>query len=101
MTRTLTVAFAVAALSLTSACGGAERPTEKQIEKALTAGDAVIPVPEQFASCFAKVLVDSKLSNETLQAIVKQDKDYEGTKAEEKELTKIGQDAATKCAEGS
>lgn len=97
MKKSLTAALIVAALSL-SACGGGgdDRPSKAELKKSLTSKDSVFgtAVPEKAADCVAGVLVDSDLSDKTLNAMVKGDKDYKGGKGEEKALldltTKFG-----------
>ena len=83
-----------------SACGGGDsRPTAKEISAALQSDDAVIPVPEAAADCVAKVFHDSDLSNETLQAMVDQDKDYKGSKDDEKALKGLQQTMIDECSD--
>jgi hypothetical protein len=100
MKKTLTAAFVVAALSLTSACGGGDdRPSKAEVKKAITSKDSVFgsTIPEKAADCIAGALVDSKLSDKTLQAIVDSDKDYKGTDKDKKALNGLQSDV-TKCA---
>jgi hypothetical protein len=67
----LLLALPAAALALSlAACGGATRPTEDQVATGLTkyfesAGQGDV-FNEDAAECFAGHLVDSELSNETL-----------------------------------
>ena len=99
MKKTLTAAFVVAALSLTSACGGGgDRPSKADVKEALTSKDNVFgtKIPEKTADCIAGVLVDSKASDKTLNAIVDGDKDYKGSDDEKKALDGLQTDL-TKC----
>ena len=101
MKKTLTALFAVAALSLTSACGGGgdDRPTQAELKKAITSEDSVFgsSIPKSAADCIAGALEKSDISNKTLNAIVESDKDYKGSKDDEEALTSLQSDL-TKCA---
>ena len=79
MKKALALTAAASMLVFTAACGGADRPSADELSKAFTADDAVVPVPEDFADCVAEALVDSDISDDTLNAIVEQDADYEGS----------------------
>jgi hypothetical protein len=104
MTKTISAALVVAALALTGACGGGDggegRPSKSEVSKSITAKDSIFgtAIPQAAADCVAGVLVDSDLSDGTLNAIVKGDKDYKGSKGDNKALagltTKMG-----KCAQ--
>ena len=95
MKKTLSAAFIVATLALTSACGGGggggDRATKAEVKTAITSEDSVFgtAIPEESADCVAGVLVDSDISDKTLNAIVESDEDYEGTDADEKALTAL------------
>lgn len=101
MKKTLTALFAVAALSLTSACGGGgdDRPTQAELKKAITSEDSVFgsSIPESAAGCIAGALEKSDISDKTLNAIIEGDKDYKGSKDDDKALTSL-QSEVTKCA---
>lgn len=90
MKKSLTAVFIVAALSL-SACGGGgdDRPTKAEVKKSLTSKDSVFgtTIPAEAADCVAGVLVDSDLSDKTLNAMVEGDKDYKGSDDDQKALT--------------
>jgi hypothetical protein len=99
MKKTMSAAFLVAALALTSACGGGDdRPTKDEVKSAITSEDSVFgtAIPAKNADCVADVLVDSDVSDKTLKAIVDNDKDFKGTKDDEKALTAVQGDLA-KC----
>lgn len=101
MKKTMSAMFVVATLTLTSACGGSDgsdRPTQAEIKKAITAKDSVFgtEIPAAQADCVAGVLVDSKVSDKTLQAIIDADKDYKGSKADTNALNDMTTDLA-KC----
>lgn len=99
MKKTMSAAFLVAALALTSACGGGdERPTKAEIKTAITSEDSVFgtAIPEKSADCVAEALVKSDVSDKTLDAIVESDEDYKGSKGDEKALKGLQADFA-KC----
>jgi len=100
MKKTLSAAFIVAALALTSACGGGgdDRPTKAEVKTAITSEDSVFgtAIPDESADCVAGALVDSDVSDKTLNAIVESDEDYKGSKDDEKALTALTADFA-KC----
>lgn len=89
MKKSLTAALIVATLSLT-ACGGGgvDRPSKAEVKKSLTSKDSVFgsTIPAEAADCVAGVLVDSDLSDETLNAMVEGDKDYKGSDDDKKAL---------------
>jgi hypothetical protein len=100
MKKTLTAALVVAALSLTSACGGGgDRPSKAEVKEAITSKDSVFgtSIPEKAADCIAGALVDSDVSDKTLQAIVDSDKDYKGSDKDKDALNGLQSDL-TKCA---
>lgn len=100
MKKSMSALFIVAALSLTSACGGGgdDRPTKAEVKKAITGKDSVLgAVPDKAADCVAGALVDSKVSDKALKAIVENDKDFKGSDDDRKALTGL-QDEVTKCA---
>lgn len=104
MKKSMSALFIVAALALTSACGGddgdggSDRPTTAQIKKAITSEDSVLgSIPEEAADCVAEALVDSKVSDDTLTAIVEKDADYEGTDKDQEALEDL-QTELGKCA---
>ena len=85
MKKLLAIVTLMAALA---ACGGSERPTTDDVAKALKDKDN--SVGQTFTSafegaddatleCIAKVLYDSDISNDALQAIVDGDADYKGS----------------------
>lgn len=95
------MALPIAALAFSlAACGGAARPTADQVSEGLTTyledqgiGDAV---PDTAADCFAGYLVDSDLSNETLNHIANGEDLASST--EDRDLTtKILTDNAEEC----
>lgn len=54
-------------------------------------------VPEDAADCIAEVLQESDLSDETLQALVDSDEDYDGTDEQSDVLDTLADDVA-ECA---
>jgi hypothetical protein len=99
MKKSMSALFIVAALALTSACGGGDdRPTQGEVEKAITSEKSVLgAIPDKAANCVAGVLVDSKVSDDTLNAIVENDEDYKGTDKDKDALEGL-QDDLGKCA---
>lgn len=101
MKKSLSALFIVTALTLTSACGGGgdDRPTKSEVKKAITGKDSIFggALPKSAADCVAGALVDSKVSDKTLKALVDGDKDYKGTDKDKDALTDL-QDDVTKCA---
>lgn len=80
MKKLSAILAAMSVLAFTAACGGGDgRPSADELSSAFTADDAVVPVPEEYADCVAEELIDSDVSDDTLNAIVEQDADYEGS----------------------
>jgi hypothetical protein len=76
MKKTLSAAFVVAALTLTSACGGGgDRPSQEdvasQLEKASNGS-----IKGKQADCAAKAIVDSDLSDDAVKAVAENDTKY-------------------------
>jgi hypothetical protein len=101
MKKTFSAAVIVAALALTSACGGGgdDRPSKDEVKTAITKKDGPFggAIPKESVDCVVDALVDSDLSDKTLNALVENDKDYKSPKSDEKALTGIQEDI-TKCA---
>jgi hypothetical protein len=101
MKKTMSAAFIVAALALTSACGGDDggRPTKADIKTSITSEDSVFgsAIPEEAADCVAGALVDSDISDKTLNAIVEGDEDYKGSDDDKDALSDLTS-KITKCA---
>lgn len=97
--RKLGAALAVGVLLVATACGsggGDDRPSVGDVSKALRkAGDgsllgtAASKLDEKAADCVAKVLVDSEISDEGLQAIIDGDADYKASEADEAAVASI------------
>jgi hypothetical protein len=99
MKKTMSAVFLTAALALTTACGGGGgRPSESEVKSALTSDDSVFgtAIPEKAADCIAGALVDSDLSDDTLNAIVEKDEDYDGSDDDKKALEGLTKDIG-KC----
>jgi len=92
MKKSLTAALLVTALSL-SACGGGgdDRPSKAEVKKSLTSKDSIFgsAIPAEAADCVAGILVDSDLSDKTLNALVEGDKDYKGSSSDTKALSSL------------
>jgi len=90
-----------ALLTFTAACGGGdERPTQAEVAKSLTAEGTLLPAAgsDEQADCFAKILVESDLSDETLVALVDQDQDYKGSQEDAQILLDASDDFVSECA---
>lgn len=103
MMKKISAILAVSALTLVTACGGSSgRPSVEEVSASLTSEDSVMGgvVPnDEFADCFARVLVESDLSDDTLNAIVEQDESYEGSDADREELGNLTSALTTECAD--
>lgn len=99
MKKSMSALFIVAALALTSACGGddgGDRPSKAEVKKSITSKDSALgTVPDKAADCVAGLLVDSKVSDGALKAIVDQDKKYKASKKDEKALQELQTDLGT------
>jgi hypothetical protein len=96
MKKTLSAAFVVAALTLTSACGGGgDRPSQEdvasQLEKASNGS-----IKGKQADCAAKAIVDSDLSDEAVKAVAENDTSYKPSDKDTKAQGAIGKEIA-KC----
>lgn len=100
-TTRLLMALPIAALAFSlAACGGAARPTADQVADGLSQyfeeqnlGDVI---DDDAAACFAKELVDSELSNETLNYLA--NGEDRQSSVEDRDLTeKILTDNLEKC----
>jgi hypothetical protein len=88
--RRFGAALATCALVVTSACGGgSSRPSADELSKALRKGgqDSVLgadagKVSKKGADCIARVLVDSRISDRALQAILDANASYLPSKAD-------------------
>lgn len=100
MKKSMSALFIVAALALTSACGGddgGDRPTKAEVKKSITSKDSVLgTIPDEAADCVAGLLVDSKVSDGALTAILEKDEDYKATKKDESALKGLQTDLG-KC----
>ena len=90
VTQKIGATLALAALLVTTACGGSSsRPSQDELSKALQkGGDSSIlgnggaKVSKKSADCIAKVLEQSRISNRALQAIVDGRKGYTPSSAD-------------------
>lgn len=100
MKKTMSAAFIVAALALTSACGGGgdDRPSKADIKTSITSKDSVFgsAIPKESADCVSSALVDSDISDKTLNAIVDGDEDYKGSDDDKDALADL-QSKLTEC----
>lgn len=87
--KTLGAAFVVAAIVLTSACGGGDdRPSKDDIVNGITKG-AAGAISKKQADCAAKIVLDSDLSAEALQALADGDSKFKPSKADQAEETDL------------
>lgn len=97
MTKMLATAFALAALTLTSACGGGGgRPAASDISTALQAEGNVLgtALPAKAADCVGTALEKSELSDDTLQALVDGDQEYSNSDDEDILLGDLAKDVS-------
>lgn len=91
-------AVILGALLVTSACGGDEdRPSVEEVSTALRKGgdDSILGaaganLDKKAADCIAEVLVESKVSDTTLDKVVGAEGDYKPSKSDEAALAKVG-----------
>jgi hypothetical protein len=106
MMRKFGAALAISVLLVTAGCGGSDsgggdRPSTDEIAKALK-GDAgdLLSLPstldDKAVDCIAKAIEDSKLSDKTVRALIKADKDYKGSKGDEAAIAGLSTDIG-KC----
>jgi len=86
MKKTLSAAFIVAALSVTSACGGddgGDRPSKSELtDQIVKSSDGALTKKQ--ADCAAEAILDSDLSDEAIKAVAEGDNDFEPSKDDEK-----------------
>jgi hypothetical protein len=87
-------------LAVLTACGGGGRPSEDEIADAMKKNTEFSQLTDgasdKVIDCLAKALHDSDLSDDALQALVDGDKDFDGSKDDEKALADASADFA-KC----
>jgi hypothetical protein len=90
-----------AALALTACSGAAERPTADELKDAMIeqVGDSVPGLDDaqqdEFFTCVAQGMVDSDISDETLNKVLN---DEQGTSEEQNEVTEVVTEISTDCA---
>ena len=104
MKKTLVALTAVTAMALTACGGGSDRPSKDELVEALKNEDNVVgsslqSLDDEQLDCVAETMLDSDMSDDTLQAIVDNDEDYEGSDKEEKAL-EAAQEDMKKCVTG-
>ncbi len=78
MKKIIAVAGVCATLLFASACG-ADRPSADELSKTLKSQSTdSLPIDDKAADCIAEKLVDSDISNDTLQDIADKDIDVTG-----------------------
>ncbi|NRQ50178.1 hypothetical protein [Aeromicrobium stalagmiti] len=99
MKKTLSTAVVVAALALTSACGGgSDRPSKGELADQLEKSSNGAITKKQ-ADCAAAAILDSKLSDEALNALAEGDADYKPSD-EDKKVQADMTTAIGKCVTG-
>jgi len=102
------VAAPAALLVAFTACGGGDggRPSTDEIADSMTSGgfadmmgEDADKINDEAAQCIAEELEKSKVSDETLQAFVDGDEDYDPGKAEEDVFTEALGDVQKACAD--
>src|SRR5690606_36200812 len=79
MKKFIAVTGATSMLLFASACGGADRPSKADLAKTLESQSSdSLPIDGDAADCIAQELVDSDISNETLQDIADEEIDVTG-----------------------
>jgi hypothetical protein len=91
-------------LAVLTACGGGGRPSTDDIAKALKdkgnpIGASIPSTADSTIDCIAKVLHDSDLSDDALQALVDGDSDYDANNDDAKAMAGITTDMAA-CVTG-
>lgn len=95
--RAFGAALAVSVLLLVPGCGSSsDRPSQDEVSKALQKGgegsilgSAGSKLSDKQADCIAKVLVDSKISDKGLQALVDGKKNYKASKQDASAATSV------------
>jgi hypothetical protein len=99
---TLTRLSPAIALLLLAGCSLSGRPSTQDLSEAIQKKNNVLgigKIADTQADCLAAALHDSKLSDETLQAITEADAEYKNSKDDAKIMVGFGEEVA-KCAEG-
>ena len=97
MKKTLSAAFVVAALTLTSACGGGggDRPSQDKLAAQLKKSTNGAITSKQ-ADCAAKAILDSDLSDDAVKAVAENDTKYEPNDQDKKAQADISKEIG-KC----
>lgn len=85
-------------LVLLAGCSASGRPSEGDLSKAIQKTNNVLglgKVPAKQANCLAIALLESKLSDETLNAIADADAKYRNSNADAKIMVGLGEQVAT------
>lgn len=92
-TQFLATAVIGVSVLLTSACGGASRPSVQQIENAIVKSTNVANIPtgldKSVYTCIATAIHDSKLSDSALNALVDAKATFNGGKADDAAMTDV------------
>ncbi|SEB98776.1 hypothetical protein SAMN04489844_1457 [Nocardioides exalbidus] len=99
------IAASLMALTLLSGCGGGDgggRPSVEELSGAMQEEGNVLNagLTAEQSDCFAQALIDSDVSDETLQAIVDNDEDYKGNDADEEAMQSMSTDGLAECMAG-
>ena len=84
-----------------AACGGSDRPSQDEISEALASGDSALgsAIPEEGADCFAKVIHESDLSNDAIQALVDGEDDFDASDEDKEAAEGLQQDLIDECSD--
>ncbi len=84
-----------------AACGGTDRPSQDEISEALASGDSALgsAIPEEGADCFAKVIHESDLSNDAIQALVDGEEDFDASDEDKEAAEGLQQDLVEECSD--
>ncbi|GAA1911683.1 hypothetical protein [Nocardioides hwasunensis] len=98
------IAAGLMALTLLTGCGGSSggRPSVDEISTSLQNADNPLglTLEEKQADCIAEAFHESDISDDTLQAIVDQDKDYEPSDDDEQAVKDMSTEGMAECMAG-
>jgi hypothetical protein len=88
-----------ASLLAAAGCGSDPRPSAEEVARSIKDASSVFGdlVPPEIADCLARILVESDLSDGTLNAVVDGDADYKGSKDDEDVLSELTPSFVAEC----
>lgn len=80
-TKTAAAVSTAVLIGSLAACGGSARPSQQELADSISSGDSALgsAIPEEAADCFAKVIHESDLSDDALQAMVDGEENYDAS----------------------